>query len=299
MTLRVAVDWGTTTLRLWTLAPDGAAMIHRRSGRGMGKLSPSEFETAFLDLAGDLVAAAGSADVLICGMAGARSGWREAPYLPVPCAPGTAGAVRAETRDPRLSVHILPGLSQAEPADVMRGEETQIAGFLAARTVFDGVLCLPGTHTKWVRVRGGKVEHFRTVMTGELYALLSGASVLRLSMAENDPWRPDAFDRALHHSLSAPQDLTSALFSLRADSLLAELPGGTARSALSGLLIGHELAAMRPLWSANPIAIIGDPALSERYRAALAQAGCAAEMFDGSDMVLQGLRAAFAKMKET
>lgn len=299
MSLRIAVDWGTTALRLWALAPDGHVLAERRSDKGMGRLSPDAFEPAFLDLAGDLVEAAGAAEVLICGMAGARSGWRETPYAPVPrTLPGT-GAVTVATRDPRLSVRIIPGLSQADPPDVMRGEETQIAGFLAGRPDFDGVLCLPGTHTKWVRVTGGRIDHFRTVMTGELFALLSGASVLRHSISGDDPWQEGAFEQALRRAMQAPETLTAALFALRAESLLASQPPGATRSALSGLLIGQELAATASLWSAHAVAIIGEPTLAALYRTALAHAGVVAEVLDGGDLVLQGLRAAFAELEET
>ena len=133
-----------------------------------------------------------------------RQGWIEAPYATVPCAALTPGRlVRPQLVDARLSVHVVPGLKQETPADVMRGEETQIAGFLAQEPQFDGVLCLPGTHTKWVRVSAGEVVSFQTFMTGEMFALLSGQSVLRHGTA-GDGWDAAAFAAGLDQALSRP-----------------------------------------------------------------------------------------------
>ena len=113
----------------------------------------------------------------------------------------SCASTKPPTADPRLDVHILPGLSQAEPPDVMRGEETQIAGMLAATPDFDGLVCLPGTHTKWARVSEGRVTDFRTAMTGELFALVSGHSTLSSFTAEG--WN-EAMPRARAAPASPP-----------------------------------------------------------------------------------------------
>ena len=115
-------------------------------------------------------------------MVGARQGWIEAPYASVPCTPATQ-TIAPECRDPRLEMHILAGIRQLHPPDVMRGEETQIAGVLLREPGFEGVICLPGTHTKWAEVAGGIITSFQTFMTGELFGLLSTQSVLRHSMS--------------------------------------------------------------------------------------------------------------------
>lgn len=299
MSLRIAVDWGTSALRLWALDEQGRVIAERRSDQGMGQLAPDQFESAFLALAGDLLDAEETVDVLICGMAGARSGWREAPYLPVPdCPPSGAGAMSVQTEAPRLNVRILPGMSQAEPADVMRGEETQIAGYLADHPGFSGALCLPGTHTKWVQIEAGRITGFRTVMTGEIFALLSTSSVLRLSMTGDDPWDETSFVAGVRHALDHPEDLTAALFALRAEGLLAPVAEGHARARLSGLLIGQELAATRGYWRAGPVAIIGASTLATRYQSALKTLEVSATIDDGDACVLKGLDAGFQYLKE-
>ena len=208
----IAADWGTSHLRLWMM--QGDAPVRRIDDpRGMSKLSPDGYEAVLLELLGDSLT--GPTDVIICGMAGARQGWKEAPYASVPCAIPSEG-IPVPTSDPRLRVRILPGMSQSAPPDVMRGEETQIGGFLAAESGFDGVLCLPGTHTKWVHVSAAEVVSFRTFMTGEMFDLLSKQSVLRFSVGEG--WEQDTFLEAVDQAMGRPATVAADLFAIRAGS---------------------------------------------------------------------------------
>jgi 2-dehydro-3-deoxygalactonokinase len=226
-------------------------------------------------------------------MAGARQGWREAAYAPVPCPPVGGVAVRVPTSDARLDVRILPGLCQTMPADVMRGEETQIAGFLAGEPAFDGCICLPGTHTKWARVADGEVRSFRTCMTGEIYELLTTQSVLRHSVGAG--WSESAFAAGLDAGVAAPESLMGALFGIRAESLLADLAPEAAAARLSGLMIGSELAAMREVWQGRSVAVIGSERLARLYSRALEQQGTAVIGVDAKAATLAGLRAGFGR----
>ncbi|MBS0563844.1 MAG: 2-dehydro-3-deoxygalactonokinase [Proteobacteria bacterium] len=292
----IAADWGTTNLRVWALDAAGRVLARATGGRGMGKLTRADYEPALLDMVGGWLGA-DRVPVLICGMAGSRQGWAEAPYAAVPCAPLAAGrTVRPAVADGRLDVHLLPGLQQDSPADVMRGEETQIAGLLAGRPGFDGVLCLPGTHSKWVRISAGEVVSFQTAMTGELFALLSGQSVLRHGMA-GEGWDEAAFAEGLGQAISRPERLAARLFAIRAEGLLHGLPPEAARSRLSGLLIGAELAGARPYWLGQEVAIVGAEGIGGAYRRALAGQGVEAVLADGEAMVLAGLGAARALMR--
>ncbi|MHA6326122.1 2-dehydro-3-deoxygalactonokinase [Roseivivax sp. CAU 1753] len=294
----IAVDWGTSNLRAWVFGADNAEIARLSSDRGMGSLTPDAFEPALLDLIAPHLGDAPT-PVICCGMVGARQGWQEAAYVTVPCAPpGVGQATGIAAKDPRITPVILPGMKQSAPADVMRGEETQIAGYIAENPDFDGVLCLPGTHTKWAHVSAGEVVSFRTFMTGEMFALLSGHSVLRHSV-QTGHWDDAAFAAAVDDTLGRPQDLTSRLFGLRAETLVNDMPAATAKSRLSGMLIGLELAGARPYWLGQRIAIVGDPKLSALYRTALDQQGAPAELADGDAMTLAGLKAACAGWKET
>jgi 2-dehydro-3-deoxygalactonokinase len=285
----IAADWGTSNLRVRAIGADGDILAEAASDDGMGSLTPDAFEPALLRLIGPWLGA-GVTPVLAAGMVGARQGWIEAPYRRVPCAPlAGEGLIRAPSRDPRTAVFIAPGLSQQRPADVMRGEETQIAGALAVRPGFDGVFCLPGTHSKWVHVSAGEVVSFQTYMTGEVFALLSRQSVLRFSMTEDATEDAAAFDEALSDALSRPERAASRLFSIRAESLLSGLTPAAAKGRLSGLLIGVELAGARPYWLGQPVILIGSSGLCAAYARALAQQGNTAEILPAADCTLAGL----------
>ncbi len=291
----IAVDWGTSNMRAWALR-DGAVLAEGRSDKGMGSLAPDEFEAALLEVIEPWLGQ-NRIPLVACGMVGAKQGWAEAAYSKVPCLPVGPGAVRPKVRDTRLDVAILPGLSQADPADVMRGEETQIAGYLAKDPEFDGVLCMPGTHTKWVQISAGEVVSFRTFMTGEMFALMSEQSVLKHSVGNG--WDASAFETAVADAMSRPEALANRFFSLRAEGLLAGLSSEAATARLSGLLIGAELAAARPYWLGQNIVLIGAPKLATLYATALALQGAVTETADATQTTLAGLTAAYIRLKET
>lgn len=287
----IAVDWGTSRLRAWAMAADGAVLAEASSADGMGALNPDGFEPALLRLVGGWLPESGApVPVIACGMVGARQGWREAPYRPVPCVP-LGGGMAVTTADPRLSVRILPGLSQTTPPDVMRGEETQIAGLLSHMADFDGVICLPGTHTKWAEVSAGEVVSFQTFLTGEMFDLLTTRSVLRHSVGSGDLDRA-AFAGAVTDAMTAPQKLAARLFAIRAAGLLEGLPEAVARGRLSGLLIGLELAGAKPYWLGRNVAVIGAADLAGLYAEALKGAGVTVAVLEAASMTLAGLGAA-------
>ena len=281
MTDWIAADWGTSNLRLWGMGAGPEPLWSASSDRGMGGLAPQEFEGALREAVADRASL--SVPVIACGMVGARQGWAEAGYAPVPCPPVGAPPTRVPGD---LDVRIVPGLSQASPPDVMRGEETQIAGLLALGA-FDGTVCLPGTHAKWAQVSAGEVVSFRTAMTGELFGLLSEHSVLRHSM--EGPLDDAAFDAAVSDAISRPERLAVELFAVRADHLLN---GRSGPSRVSGLLVGAELAAMRPYWLGQEVRIVGEGRLAALYARALAAQGAPATLHDATTVTLAGLRAA-------
>ena len=289
----IAVDWGTSKLRAWAIRDD-TPIASAQSDKGMGGLEPAGFEPALLELVEPWLGT-GPMTAMVCGMAGSRQGWTEAPYATVPRAPTGAATAAPKVADPRLSVRILPGLKQASPPDVMRGEETQIAGFLTKSPAFDGVICLPGTHSKWVRISAGEVVSFRTFMTGELFALLSDASVLRHTIGTG--WDDAAFEAALSDALSRPEELAARLFAIRATDLVDTIAPGAARARLSALLIGAELAAARPYWLGQDLALVGAAEQCGVYAKALETQGLSPAIHDGAEMTLAGLAAARHRLK--
>ncbi len=290
----IAVDWGASRLRAFAMRGE-TALAEVSGDQGMGRLARDRFEPALLELIAPWLGD-GATDVIACGMVGARQGWAEAPYAAVPARPLPDRPMRVPGTDTRLRVYLVAGLKQARPADVMRGEETQIAGFLAQNPGWDGVICLPGTHTKWAHVSAGEVVSFQTFMTGEMFDLLSGKSVLRHSLGAG--WDRAAFDAALDITLSQPEQLAGRLFGIRASDLLDGIDGGAARARLSGLLIGAEMRAARPYWLGQRVVVIGARAMAGIYGDALRAQGVPVEIQDCNAMTLAGLVAA-RKMVET
>lgn len=298
----IAADWGSSNLRVWAMDADDRVIDRARSEKGMLALSPAEYEAELLRLVNDWLPDQ-TVRVVVCGMAGARQGWQEAAYLALPAALDrlSQAAVRPRLQDQRLEVVILPGASQRAldgAFDVMRGEETQLAGLLATAPGFSGLACLPGTHSKWARLDEGALTRFATYLTGELYELLAGHSVLRHSVAPDldDEACRDAFRQAVRESVDHPGRFTNALFTLRARDLLdTTLPGGERRgqllgARLSGLVIGQELAdATHNLPRHEPVTLIGGAALTRRYTQALEALERPCTTLDGDAAVLAGL----------
>lgn len=286
----IAVDWGSTNLRVWAMSADGDIVHKAACDKGLLSLKPDAFEPALLSVI-DPWLSANVTPVIACGMVGARQGWVEATYQQVPCAIDPT-LVSAPTKDPRIAVHVVAGAMQPTPADVMRGEETQISGVLADDPEFDGVICLPGTHSKWARVSAGELCHFQTFMTGEIFGLLSKSSILSHSIAA-DGWDVDAFDEAVETALDRPQLAYAKLFELRAGALVGGLTGKTARARLSGLLIGLELAGAKPYWLGMPVTLVGDATTCDLYQTVLVKQGIITQMRDATTVTLAGLRQAY------
>ena len=287
-----AADWGTTSFRLWLLAADGRILAQTEGKQGMASLTPGEYPAVLENALATLKAPPGL-PVVICGMAGAAQGWREAVYIGLPAVltdvPSHAVSVPGLERD----VRILPGLAQRPPGlpDVMRGEETLLLG-LALKGLADGLVCLPGTHSKWVRLEDGHVRRFSTAMTGEVFALMAGQSTLKHFVQGFDAASFSAlpeFRGAVREALAAPEALLRALFTVRSAPLLAK--GGepdAVAARLSGLLIGAEIAGMKAPPGSEVILVAGGP-LAETYATALAVAGLSVERLSAEEMAIAGL----------
>jgi 2-dehydro-3-deoxygalactonokinase len=288
------VDWGTTRLRAWLLGADGAVLGRRSGVDGLITAREAGF-SATLEKHLAALGAPAALPVIICGMAGSRQGWLEAPYIDLPAPIGAIleGAVRigGEPRD----IRIVPGLAQrlADRPDVMRGEETQLAGAgLPARG--RRVVCMPGTHSKWVAVEEGRVRGFGTWPTGELFSVLGAHSILRHSLGPGPkPVSADNpfFRRWCEQALAEGGDVGSRLFAIRAAGLLQDLGPGDAAACLSGLLLGGEIASARRRYEPHgqSVVLIASGALGVLYSAALGLAGLEIEPVDADEAVRAGL----------
>ncbi len=291
-----AVDWGTSSFRLWLMGRDGRVFAESRSAEGMQHCAQAGFAPV-LQAHLEQVGAAPDLPVLICGMAGARQGWAEAPYaaLPAPVAAIAGMALHlADDLSGGRDIHILPGLARRDPArpDVMRGEETQLLGL--ALSGVEGLVCLPGTHCKWAELARGAVVDFRSYMTGEIFDLLSRQSVLRHAMPDSRNLDADspAFTGAVAETLADPGRAFAALFALRAGSLLGYGSPADAMARLSGLLIGAEIGQQQAARPMQSVVLVGQAGLGPLYAAALGRAGVAVTLADAELATRQGLLAA-------
>lgn len=307
----IGLDWGTTSLRAYLFDAAGGVLDRREAPCGVQSILDGRFRDAFEALCAQWLAGEPGLPVIACGMIGSRQGWQEAPYVPTPAgfAELAAGVVPIDALAGR-AFRIIPGVATVarDPPlahdqgtrDVIRGEETQVFGALSALGVNDAVIVLPGTHSKWVRVRDRRIVSFRTYMTGELYAVLARHSILgRLFAPDHEQRGQDAgapaFADGLARAAADPAGITALLFSVRAEALFDRYPPQALPAYLSGLLIGVEVAhAARNAvarstithpegsaaveaaadGSARPlVAIVGSDELVRRYCVALAHAG--------------------------
>lgn len=286
------VDWGTTSFRLWLADREGTILAESRGREGMMHAAEEGFETV-LSRHLSAVEAPPGLPVLICGMAGARQGWCEAPYVAVPAFAENLAERAVAVATDLGEVRILPGVSQAAPErpDVMRGEETQLMGLAAAGT--DGLVCMPGTHSKWVRFEDGAIAAFSTFMTGELFDVLSRHSILKHAVdPETGPKGvSEAFLAALRPG--SPETALARIFALRAGQLLGFAERSDGAAALSGTLVGAEIGAAHSLYpSFETVTLVASGPLAGLYEAALRQAGFVVTCADAEDATRRGLLAA-------
>ena len=294
----IAVDWGTSSLRAARLDARGQVLEERASAQGILHVPAGQFATVFEANFGDWMkhGATFSSEnpclTLISGMAGSQQGWVEAPYRACPAGFEELGARLQWVVPGRVA--IVPGLSCEHEGipDVMRGEEVQVFGALQRLGLRDARLVLPGTHSKWVTVQDQQVRHFRTFMTGEVFALLRQHSLLARTLPPlmdgqvQDVFDGPAFDDGVAHALRSASLLHTA-FSTRTLALFGRQPANALASYLSGLVIGEELRA-QALAPGSDVIIIGSAALQQRYERALAQCQVSARCI-GAEATWQGL----------
>ena len=278
----VAVDWGTTNRRIF--AVDRGGGIASRSSDDRGVLAVQDFPA---EIAALRIMARG-APLLLAGMIGSSRGWIEVPYV---SAPAGLASIAARRQCVEPDVFIMPGVVHADPVrpDVMRGEEIQIFGALALGLIGDGLVCLPGTHSKWVEIEAGQIMRFRTVMTGDILAALKARSILS-DLLVHEPACSDAFLAGVDHALEVP-DLTAELFSSRARVLTGQMTAPDAASRISGLLIGSDIRIGLGRTRADVVPLIGAPALCEYFALALQRAGREVIVIDGETAFVAGARA--------
>lgn len=279
----IALDWGTSNLRASLLDADGHAIENRSAPGGVMAVVGGAFEASLLALCGDWLAQHDCA-LIASGMIGSRQGWKEAPYLDCPA--DIIKASRALTVIPiklgdgqQRVLHIAPGLRFQEKSgafDVMRGEEIQIWG---ARLAPGSRCILPGTHSKWAWTGSqGEVLQFQTWMTGELFGLHTKHGILGRLMLQGQECMED-YRAGVKLGLVSAGKANHVVFAARTAGLMGQVAPEGLPDYLSGILIGLEVASATAeddrATRSQPITLIGDDGLCERYGVALELAGLA------------------------
>lgn len=280
----IAVDWGTTNRRAYFLDSSGKCVAEFEDHKGVLSVADKGFPAAVAEIRQRL----GDHPLLLAGMIGSNRGWKEAPYVPAPA--GIEDLAKALVFAGEREA-IVPGVSYLGNgrADVMRGEEVQLLGAVAAGLVDPtGLVCHPGTHNKWATLSNSKISEFRTVMTGELFSILKEHSIL--SDLLQGPVEPnDVFKGAALHAINEGA-LPADLFAVRARVLLNQAKKEDAASYASGLLIGADVRIGLSTPTGAQIAVIGRPELTRLYAAAIGETGREVVELDGEQCFLAGIQ---------
>lgn len=262
----IGIDWGTSSFRAFRIK-NAAVVDQRDSADGIMKMTIRDFAGTLRAHIGPWLADDETC-VLMSGMIGSRQGWLEAAYLPCPANAEAIAAQLSRVVFEGADVRIIPGLSGTDAGgtpEVMRGEETQIIGAGAT-----GIVCLPGSHSKWVNVSpAGRIEGFETIMSGEIFAALRKETILGRMMPEA-PHNDAAFDRGVARA-AEPGHLLHHLFGVRSLGLFDRLRPAESASYLSGLLIGHEIRAY--LSPGTHVTLLGSETLCALYTRAITNCG--------------------------
>jgi 2-dehydro-3-deoxygalactonokinase len=280
----IAVDWGTTNRRAYLVDSDGRQAGEFEDARGVLSLEPADFPAAVAEIRQKL----GDKPLLLAGMIGSNRGWKDAPYVPCPASIDDLVAKLVWVGEREA---IVPGLSYLGDgrADVMRGEEVQLLGGVAAGLVDSNALvCHPGTHNKWTVLHQARIHSFRTVMTGELFSLLKEHSILS-DLLQGTVGDDDVFRNAARHAVFN-ESLPAELFSVRASVLLGQMKKEDAASHASGLLIGTDVRIGLAVPTGAQVVVMGRPELTRLYAAALGQANREAIELDGEQCFVAGIQ---------
>lgn len=286
MNLWVALDWGTSNFRAYLM--DNNNVIDQVSTQeGMKFIDQNEFEKILIK---NIDAWNNKFDIKVIiasGMVGAKQGWIEVPYINSPCDIRNVNFKTFKILDD-ANIHILSGVSQFNPSDVMRGEETQIAGFLLNNVDFNGSICLPGTHSKWVNMNSYNIQEFTTFLTGELYEIVKKYSILNHSLNTTE-LDDEIVKSSAKLIIENPSFISNKLFEIRADNLLKNSNQTSNNSKLVGYLLGIELSGSRTYWEDKDLVIIGSSNLNKYYELILNGRSNSIRLFNSSDMALNGL----------
>jgi 2-dehydro-3-deoxygalactonokinase len=267
-TAAIIVDWGTTSLRATLVDQSGNGKEIIETPQGISSLNKGDHEEVLMTALAPWLSTHGALPIAALGMITSRNGWIEVPYVACPAGPAELAAGSLCKSLPNGSdLVFLPGLtdpSRRPFPDVMRGEEIQVAGHGLAD---DATIIIPGTHSKWAKVKTGRIDSFQTFVTGEIFALLLNNSFIARGATQPPVDDPEAYRRGLEEAKNSAAML-SLLFSARTGGLAGRLTADQLRSYVHGLIIGQEFRQAREDgWysGGDEATIVGNDGLNDLY----------------------------------
>tara|TARA_B100000575_G_scaffold71478_1_gene55604 strand:- start:1634 stop:2530 length:897 start_codon:yes stop_codon:yes gene_type:complete len=287
----IAIDWGTTNFRAWIIKNDKVLKEINRP-HGIKNISNKNFEEILIKNIKIPKINNRKIKIISCGMIGSKQGWLDTGYV-INLNLTKNNLVKVKTRNKYLDFYIVKGLSQKQPYDVIRGEETQVLGYLESNRKFSGFICLPGTHSKWIKITEGKLINFKTYMTGEIFEIISKNSILKHSINDNKI-NTKVFKNSVLLSQKKNFNLFDYLFEFRSRTLLTKKKYYP-KSELLAYLIGNEIRSNINTVRDFKVIIIGSDYNSKIYSKAMEILKINNKIVDSKKITINGLRILFNK----
>lgn len=293
----IGVDWGSTSFRAWLFDQECSILGSVYGAFGITQIIDQAFEQTLKTALGSWLLDDKEIAVLMCGMIGSAQGWHEAGYLSGQIGVDELAAGTVKVPDTHLNAMIVPGIKGVSVDghnDVVRGEETLLAGWLQKQRDGNIMFCLPGTHSKWMVIRDGEINKITTFMTGELFELMRTHSILApfidsKAIADSDS---DIFYQGLKLAES-PSGLMHQMFTIRAGILTGQFAKTDALTLLSGLLVGAECVVVKSFVANRTVTLMSSGVLKCTYQNAFNYFGIAYNIADSEQAAQTGLCSLF------
>ncbi len=287
----IAIDWGTTNFRAWFIK-NNKVLKEVTNSDGIKNIEKKDFEKILIEnlkLSKNLKK---KIIIIACGMIGSKQGWLDTGYVKN-LNLSKNNLKKVKTKNTKIKFYIVKGLSQSTPYDVIRGEETQILGYLHKNNKFSGYICLPGTHSKWIKLKNGKVIKFKTFMTGELFELITNNSILKHSIKDKKI-NVKCYTNSIFKTKKSNFNIFDNLFEIRSRTLLSNKKYFP-KSELLGYLIGNEINSNINNLNKNKVIIIGSYENSKLYSEAMNTLKIKNTIFNSKDITIAGLKIFYNK----
>ncbi len=272
----IGFEWTGTLFRAWGFDEAGE-IIGAAEATESAAPQPGDFASRTRYHLNEWLGGAPAAPIIGCGDIGRLAGTGPLPALTLPqMVPAIAGHLALEG-----GLHIVPWLRQPAPADLSGGAETALAGLDEP----NGAVCLAGRHTRHVTLEHGRITGLSTEITGELRDLLLSTGVLAIP-----PGIVQAFDARVFRDWverALDTDDTPPVFAVLAARQMGHLAPEHQAAALSGLLIGADVAAHYD--PGDEVILAADGPLLDAYGIALDALGADVEECSAIEVIQDGL----------